>query len=321
MPRIRTIKPEFYGSPDTRKASAVGRLAYIGMWGWADDHGRGMANLKGLEGFIFPDDDLEELSFGVHRNFLSILKEVRDCYGIVLYEVAGRYYYEIPNWNLHQRTERTAKSKHPASSEGVPWDPWAANPVHRPTQTRTDLHSSGNHVYLPSGPKELPTERAEAAGASGTGTGEQGNRGSNTNSSQAEPASETLVDLPADPDPKPKPKARRKRVAYGSGDFDAFMDVYPRNDDRKKAWAAWEKALRESADEDDPAAAGALVDKILDGAKRYRDDPNRSEQFTKQPATWLNAGSWDNGPLPPRHDDRGHTAFQNPPPSAYDEDF
>jgi hypothetical protein len=36
------------------------------------------------------------------------------------------------------------------------------------------------------------------------------------------------------------------------------------------------------------------------GLKRYRDDPNREDAFTKNPSTWLNADAWENGPLPAR---------------------
>jgi hypothetical protein len=30
----------------------------------------------------------------------------------------------------------------------------------------------------------------------------------------------------------------------------------------------------------------------------YKNDPNRLDEFTKYPASWLNADSWENGPLP-----------------------
>ena len=56
MARIRTIKPEFWDSPDTAKAGPWARLCFIALWNWADDYGRGTANLKELEGFIFPND-------------------------------------------------------------------------------------------------------------------------------------------------------------------------------------------------------------------------------------------------------------------------
>jgi hypothetical protein len=39
VPRIRSIKPEFWDSPSTASASVRVRLLFIAMWNWADDHG------------------------------------------------------------------------------------------------------------------------------------------------------------------------------------------------------------------------------------------------------------------------------------------
>ena len=36
------------------------------------------------------------------------------------------------------------------------------------------------------------------------------------------------------------------------------------------------------------------------GAENYAADPNRVDQYTKLPASWLNAGAWENGALPER---------------------
>lgn len=86
-------------------------------------------------------------------------------------------------------------------------------------------------------------------------------------------------------------------LEHRARDYDAFDDfwaVYPRKDDKKKARAAYAKALRD----------GASPSRILAGARRYAEDPNRDPAFTKYGATWLNAGAWENGPLPPRRDSR-----------------
>lgn len=71
--------------------------------------------------------------------------------------------------------------------------------------------------------------------------------------------------------------------------FAEFWDVYPRRDDKRRAEMAFAKAVRR-----------ADVEVILGGARRYASDPNREAEFTKQPATWLNADAWENGPLPAR---------------------
>lgn len=69
--------------------------------------------------------------------------------------------------------------------------------------------------------------------------------------------------------------------------FKEFWKEYPRKLDRTKALKAFSSALNRANFED-----------ILAGAIRYKNDPNRLDEFTKYPATWLNADAWENGPLP-----------------------
>ncbi|TFD74714.1 hypothetical protein [Cryobacterium fucosi] len=110
MARIRSIKPEFWDSPGTARASLRGRLFFIAMWNWADDWGVGDANPKRLVGFAFPnDDDVSAADFPTLRD------EVADCFDVQFYEVDGRQYYSIPSWDEHQRTERKAKRTNPGS--------------------------------------------------------------------------------------------------------------------------------------------------------------------------------------------------------------
>lgn len=76
--------------------------------------------------------------------------------------------------------------------------------------------------------------------------------------------------------------------------FKEFWKEYPRKLDKGKAERAFKSALTRSTFED-----------ILAGVIQYADDPNRNPDFTKYPATWLNADSWENGPLP--YDKRAHS--------------
>lgn len=69
--------------------------------------------------------------------------------------------------------------------------------------------------------------------------------------------------------------------------FDDFWDQYPLKTDKARARKAFERSLSKAG-----------LEEILAGTTSYRDDPNRMEQFTKYPATWLNAESWNNGPMP-----------------------
>jgi hypothetical protein len=105
MPRIRTIKPEFWDSPDTAKAGLRTRLLYIAMWNWADDYGIGDATPGRIINFAFPHDDVPVADYP--RNFA----DVSDSFGVVFFSFAGRPYYVIPAWDEHQRTEKRAKPK------------------------------------------------------------------------------------------------------------------------------------------------------------------------------------------------------------------
>lgn len=71
--------------------------------------------------------------------------------------------------------------------------------------------------------------------------------------------------------------------------FDEFWSVYPKKTDKPLARRSFEKAMRR-----------ADFNTIIQGAKDYRDDPNRNQSFTKNPSTWLNADAWENPPLPSR---------------------
>lgn len=95
----------------------------------------------------------------------------------------------------------------------------------------------------------------------------------------------------------------REVLRTTASDFNEFWDAYPRKDDKTRAKTAWMKAVK---------TVDSCV--ILAGARRYADDPNRDSAFTKQPATWLNAGSWANEQLPERFSSRA-----GPKPSTTDQ--
>lgn len=72
--------------------------------------------------------------------------------------------------------------------------------------------------------------------------------------------------------------------------FDYFWTVYPRRVGRLKAEAAFAAALKRGVD----------PSHIVAGASRYAVDPNRVDEFTAHPTTWLNRGGWEDDPLPAR---------------------
>lgn len=85
--------------------------------------------------------------------------------------------------------------------------------------------------------------------------------------------------------------------------FDLFWSIYPRKLAKGAAKKAWLKAVRSTE-----------ADRIIEAARRYRDDPDRSDQFTAYPATWLNAERWDDDPPPKHTNGRSSTDAYEPMP-------
>jgi hypothetical protein len=77
---------------------------------------------------------------------------------------------------------------------------------------------------------------------------------------------------------------------YSDSQFEEFWRYYPKKVDKGAALRAFRKAAKTQD-----------LDLVIEGARRFSQDPNLPEkQFIKNPATWLNAESWNNGPLPKR---------------------
>jgi hypothetical protein len=134
VPRIRTIKPQFFHSPDTARASPRARLLYVAMWCWANDWGIGETNINGLLGMAFPDSD------GITKDeLLLMLAEVRDAYGVVFYTVRERHYFCIPTWDDHQTTQRRASLRFPTYD-----DPESISDLRIPNKLGISEHEQGN---------------------------------------------------------------------------------------------------------------------------------------------------------------------------------
>ena len=93
MARIRTIKPEFFTSEDIVSMTPLARLFYVSLWCESDRMGRlewkpGTFKMRYLPG---DNCDVAELA-----------KELISKGLIVLYEVNGKTYAEIPTFTEHQ---------------------------------------------------------------------------------------------------------------------------------------------------------------------------------------------------------------------------
>ena len=102
-----------------------------------------------------------------------------------------------------------------------------------------------------------------------------------------------------------------KRTPYNQGYdplFLEFWNVYPLKRDKRKALNAWRNAV-----------ARAPHNIILQGARRYREDPNRLPGFTKYAEGWLNGDGWEDEALPPRINPNGQRS--DPPRPMTDADM
>ncbi|MBY0797852.1 hypothetical protein [Corynebacterium parakroppenstedtii] len=276
MPRIRTIKPEFWSSPGIEDLPFEWRLLFIAMWNWADDYGRGTAEPRELMGFAFPRD--ENMTLGEFRRGLDGIRRV---FGVKFYKVARRPYYCIPSWGRHQKVDKRSKSsRYPAPEDGQPFDPLNGQVISDNTESSME-------------PAEDSGEPAEVSGNFppwNRGTGEQGNRG--TDSQYLDQTfdfrtSGSQTDGSIESDPPAKPKPRRPK---DPPEFTEFWKTYPRKVGKDRARKAFASACRR-----------ATAEEIIEGAKRLAADPNLPDkQFIPHPTTWLNGGGWDDEPLPDR---------------------
>lgn len=108
MARIRTIKPQFYGSASMARVSIEARYLATGLISMADDEGRFLASITAISGHVFPHDDLPAPKV---KKWLSELE--RDGF-VVLYEDAGLRYGWLPGFRTNQRISKPQKSVIPA---------------------------------------------------------------------------------------------------------------------------------------------------------------------------------------------------------------
>ena len=101
MARIRTIKPEFWDTPEINTISLEARLTFIALLNWADDYGTGTCNPRELLGFVFPHD--ENITLG---DFRRALGEIRRVFGVTFYKVNGRGYYNVLTFTTHQKVDK-----------------------------------------------------------------------------------------------------------------------------------------------------------------------------------------------------------------------
>ena len=114
MPRIRTVKPDFWTDEALTECSLSARLMFIGMFNFSDDNGNMQRSSKQLKMKIFPADDID---------CEKLLGELI-THGLVSeYSVSDKKYIHIKGFKVHQVINRPSKTKipdkHSRSDHGV----------------------------------------------------------------------------------------------------------------------------------------------------------------------------------------------------------
>lgn len=101
MPRIRYLKPEFFSDEDLCSLPYQTRLAFAGLWCYADKSGILEDRPKFLKVSIFPYDSIDM------EKQLQALTRPKPF--IHRYETEGKRYIQIISWHKHQKPHHTEK--------------------------------------------------------------------------------------------------------------------------------------------------------------------------------------------------------------------
>ena len=110
--RIRSIKPEFWRSPDVADLSIEDRLLWIGLWSYVDDNGVGKDRAPIIAADLFAFDlsrDAPDTLARVSRGLQNLSASGR----ITRYTLDGDDWLYINNWSRHQRIDRPNKPRYP----------------------------------------------------------------------------------------------------------------------------------------------------------------------------------------------------------------
>lgn len=108
MPRIRSIKPDFFTSEDVAALPLRARLTWVGLWTYADDHGVAKDNPLLLKAAVWPLDE-----YVTEEDVAEDLALLAELGRIVRWEVDGKAWLAVTGWHVHQAINRPSKSRNP----------------------------------------------------------------------------------------------------------------------------------------------------------------------------------------------------------------
>jgi hypothetical protein len=119
VPRIRTIKPEFWVDEKIVELDPWARLLFIGLWNFADDQGYIEYSPRRIKMQIFPGD-----SFDVS----PLLQSLLEAGLVVAYQGPAGPVLHVANWSKHQKVSNAANPRFDPS-ELEPFNPLPDPPL------------------------------------------------------------------------------------------------------------------------------------------------------------------------------------------------
>jgi hypothetical protein len=106
MPRIRTIKPDFWNDEKLAQEPETIMLTFIGTWNFSDDYGVVKGNPVLLKSFIYPYKDKLRID-----TFSTWLKRLVELDAIIPFSYRGESFYYIRTFREHQKVEKPSKAR------------------------------------------------------------------------------------------------------------------------------------------------------------------------------------------------------------------
>jgi len=113
--RIRSVKPETATSEVLAQWPREVRYAFVLLWTYLDDEGRGLDVPKTIAGTLFPhDDDVTDRKMARWLTIMATPSDLAPDPPLCRYEVGGRKYLHTIHAREHQRPNRPSPSRLPA---------------------------------------------------------------------------------------------------------------------------------------------------------------------------------------------------------------
>jgi hypothetical protein len=145
VPRIRTIKPEFWADEKLAPLDPTTRLTFLGLISMADDTGRLVDNVKQIDAFLYPEtDDTARQALETLAQLGRIRRGVTD---------SGQRVIQLVNWK-HQKIDKPNYASCLPPIAGDPEDRYPASRAAEEPPPRPSRKVS---------PKRSPTRRGRVA--------------------------------------------------------------------------------------------------------------------------------------------------------------